>query len=75
MCAMRIFRMYTRSKIDYSLPKIAGAAQSNLKILRPIITEAIRLATGAFRSTPVESLHAIAKEITLLERSKFLSCT
>ena len=73
-CAMKIFRMYTRSKLDYSAPLITAATESNLKTLQPIINEGVRTAFGIFRSTPVESLLTIANEMTLKERSDYLSC-
>jgi hypothetical protein len=36
-----------------------------LKTLNPIANEALRLATGAFKSTPVETLHVLTNELPL----------
>ena len=70
---MKINRMYIRSKLDYGSPISASASDTQLKILNSIATEAIRIATGAFKSTHVETLYVLANEMSLENRRKELS--
>ena len=51
----------------------SSVSDKTLKILDSIVSEALRLATGAFKSTPVESLHILANEMPLILRRKMLS--
>ena len=53
---MKSYEMYIRSKLDYGSPLYASASDTLLKTLNSIATEAIRIATGAFKSTSVEPL-------------------
>ena len=72
-CCLKIFHLFIRSKIDYGAPVYASACQTALQRLDPICSEALRLATGAFRSTPIKSLHILTGEMTLQERREYLS--
>ena len=72
-CCLKIYKTYIRSKIDYGAPVYGSACRTLLSSLEPICREALRLASGAFKSTPVESLHALCGEVTLEERREFLS--
>ena len=49
-----------KPKIDYGVEAYGSAKQHLLELLNPIQNEAIRIATGAFRSSPVKSLYAIS---------------
>ena len=72
-CAMKIYRMYIRAKFDYGAPAYASASSTLLNSLNVIATEAIRIATGAFKSTPTESLYMLANEMKLQYRREYLS--
>ena len=70
---MKIYRTYIRSKLDYGLPIYASASDTLLKSLNTIATEAIRIATGAFKSTPLETLYILANEMNLENRRNYLA--
>ena len=55
-CLLKVFRMYMRSKIDYGAIVYTSAKPNDLKMLNTTCNEALRIATGAFKSSPVESL-------------------
>ena len=46
------------SKIDYGCQIYASATKSKLSKLNPVHNAGLRLSTGAFKSTPIESLYA-----------------
>ena len=53
---LRIYKSLIRSKIDYGLQFYQSAKCNILKLLGPIHNAAIRLCTGAFKSSPIGSL-------------------
>ena len=55
---MRLYMMLIRPKLDYGVEVYSSASPSLLEKLNPIHNAAIRIATGAFRSSPVLSLYA-----------------
>ena len=59
---LKLYRSLIRSKIDYSCFIYQSARKSYLKSLNPIYHTGLRLALGAFKTTPVESLNAEANE-------------
>ena len=65
---MRIYRATTRSQLDYGSQIYASATQHILKKLNSIHNLAIRLSTGAFRSSPVLSLMAESGDMSLADR-------
>jgi len=71
--SIMIYRSLIRSKIDYGCQVYGSAAPTTLNSLSSIATEAIRIATGAFKSTPTESLFILANEMPLDLRREYLS--
>ncbi|GBN44912.1 Glutamyl aminopeptidase [Araneus ventricosus] len=63
--SVRIYRYLVRSKLDYGAPVYGSAAKSTLKILVSVHHQGLRIATGAFRTTPIHSLHVISGEPSL----------
>ena len=57
---LRLFIVLIKPKIDYGVEAYGMARESLLRMLDPILNEAIRIATGAFRSSPTPSLLAIS---------------
>ena len=57
-----------RSKLDYGSIVFRNAAPGDLKPLDVIHNQGLRLALGAFKSSPVESLYVEANEMPLHER-------
>lgn len=72
LCLLRIYRSIVRSRLDYGCLVYGSASASTLKMLDPIHHAGIRLATGAFRTSPVLSLYAEANEMSLEKRRDVL---
>ena len=67
------YRALVRSKLDYGCTVYGAASNNILKKLDPIHHQGIRIALGAFRTSPVTSLYAKAQEMSLKNRRKKLS--
>ena len=71
-----LFRLYhslIRSKIDYGSQVYSSAAECILNKLTPVHNQAIRICTGAFKSSPIVSLYAESGEMSLHHRRMQLS--
>ena len=60
---MRIIRSITRSILDYGAVVYGSASETNHKTLDNITSEALRIASGAFKTTPLNSLYIICNEM------------
>ncbi|KAI5721502.1 hypothetical protein M8J77_021610 [Diaphorina citri] len=67
-----LYRGYIRSKLDYGSIVYSSASPSSLKILDTVHHQGVRLALGAFRSSPITSLLSEAGEPPLSIRRKIL---
>ena len=63
------YRSLIRSKLDYGSIIYWSARKSYLKTFDPIYCGGLRLVLGAFRTSPVESLYAVANEAPANNRS------
>lgn len=70
---LQLYRSLIRSKLDYACQVYGSARKSYIKSLNPIQNQGLRLALGAYRTSPVESLEAEANELPLDLRRKKLS--
>ena len=70
---MNLYRALIRSKIEYGAVIYHSANNKNLEPLNLITNPAMRLATGAFRSTPTKTLQTLANEMPLRSRSNKLA--
>jgi ribonuclease HI len=70
---LRLFRSLLRSRLDYGAIVYGSARISYLERLKPIQNQALRLCLGAFRTSPVTSLHTEANEMPMAIRQKLLS--
>ena len=70
---LNLYRSLVRSKLDYGLNVYGSARKSYLKCLDTIHHQGLRLALGAFRTSPVESLYAESNEPSLYTRREKLS--
>ena len=72
---LRLYIMLLKPKLDYGCEIYASAAQSHLNKLTPIHNTAIRIATGAFRTSPLVSLYAESgiKPLTTYRNIKLLN--
>ena len=66
------YRTIIQSKIDYGTTAYVSARPHILKMLNPIINTAARLATGAFRTSPTESVLTEANLLPLCYRRKLV---
>ena len=65
---LHIYRAFIRSKLDYGCTVYGSAHKSYLEKLDPIQNQCLRLCLGAFRTSPVKSLHVLADEPPLIYR-------
>jgi len=70
---LRLYRSIIRSKIDYGSFVYWTASRNIIEKLDPVHNSAIRLALGAFKSSPVPSLYAESGEPSLEIRRKQLA--
>ena len=69
---LSLYRSLVRSKLDYGCLVYGSARKSYLEMLDPVHNQGLRLALGAYRSSPVESLLAEANEPCLPLRRRQL---
>ena len=69
---LRLYRALIRSKLDYGCQAYGSASNSSLKILDPIHHQGLRIALGAFRTSPFESLYVEAHEPSLTSRRRMM---
>ena len=62
-----------RSRLDYGAVVYGSARPSALKMLDPVHHLGLRLATGAFRTSPVLSLYVESNQLSLEKRRQYLS--
>ena len=65
---LRIYRATTRSILDYASPIYGSAKPYVLKKLNSVHNSALRICTGAFKSSPIPSLLVDAGELSLDRR-------
>ena len=70
---LRLYRAIIRSKMDYASFIYNSAAENILKLLDPVHNAALRLCTGAYRSSPVVSIYADSGEPPLQHRRELLA--
>ena len=70
---LKLYRSLVRSKLDYGCIIYGSARKSYLQMLDPIHNQGLKLALGAFRTSPVASLYVEADEPSLYSRREKLS--
>ena len=70
---LKLFKALIRSKLDYGSMVYQSASQTDLNSLYTVQNEALRVCTGAFRSSPVSSIHIECNEMPPLIRNWQLS--
>ena len=73
LMTIHIFRSITRSILDYGAIVYNSASDTNLKSLETITTEALRIASGTFKTTPTNSLYILCNEMRPDIRRNYLS--
>ena len=72
-CKTKVYQIYIRSKLAYASPVYDSAAKSTINSLNSITTESLRIATGLFKSTPIEALHVLANEMRPQHKRDYLA--
>ena len=70
---LHLYRSLVRSKLDYGSIVYGSARRSYLQMLDVVHNQGLRLALGAFRTSPVESLYVEANEPSLYLRREKLA--
>ena len=70
---LQLYRSIIRSKLDYGSIVYGSARKSYLSMLDTVHHQGLRLALGAFRTSPVESLYVEAEEPSLYLRREKLT--
>lgn len=70
---LRTYKATIRPKLDYGCIVYNSASSTNLQMLNTIQSSAIRIALGAYHTSPIESLLVEANEASLSLRRKTLS--
>ena len=70
---LQLYRSLIRSKLDYGSIVYGSARKSYLMMLDTVHHQGLRLALGAFRTSPVESLYLEAEEPSLYLRREKLA--
>ena len=70
---LNIYRILVRSKLDYGCEAYGTAGSSYLERLDPVHHAALRLCTGAYRTSNKESLYVVANEPSLENRRLLLN--
>ena len=67
---LRLYRSLIRSKLDYGCVVYGSARKSYLSKLDTIHNQGLRLALGAFKTSPINSLYIEANEPSLNLKTK-----
>ena len=68
---LRLYRSHVRSKLDYGCVVYGSARASYLESLDRVQNQALRICLGAFRTSPISSVHVEANEMPInLRRDK-----
>ena len=70
---LKLYRSHVRSKLDYGCVVYGSARQTVLESLDRVQNAALRTCLGAFKTSPVSSLHVEAGELPLELRRQQLS--
>lgn len=69
----KLYISVIRSKMDYGCVVYGSARPSILRLIDPVHHQCLRLALGAFRTSPVQSLYVECNEWSLERRRNYLS--
>ena len=73
LISRHLYRVFIRSKLDYGSIVYNSGSRTVVGALEPIVNECLRMITGCFKSSPVESLKVIANELRLTLRRDLLT--
>ncbi|GFV45520.1 potassium channel subfamily T member 2 [Trichonephila clavipes] len=67
---LRVYQSIVVSRIDYASVVYGSARDSTLKKLDPVHHAALRICSGAFRTSPVQNLYGTCNQLSLNLRRK-----
>lgn len=67
-CLLRLYQSHLRSVLDYGSIVYSTASQSTLKKLNTVQNQALRIASGAFRTSPIASINTETNTMPLEHR-------
>ena len=70
---LKVYRAFIRAKLDYGAIVYGSASKSALNSLNGAVTEALRICTGSFKTTPIENLHILTNEMDSQRRESICS--
>ena len=70
---LSMYRSLLRSRLEYGYIVYGSASRQVQRPLYAVTTEAIRIATGAFRSSPIDSLFILTNEMPPQIRKEYLT--
>ena len=70
---MRTYKLIVRPKLDYGSIVYSSGSAAALRSLDAVANEAMRISTGAFKTTPIDSLNIVANEPPLSMRREELT--
>ena len=70
---LRLYNSLCKSKFNYACQIYSSASKTNLKILDTVHNQALRQCTGAYRTSPIESIYVTAGEKPLNLQREYLS--
>ena len=72
-CLLKIYKIYIQSKLDYGSIVYSSANNNELTKLKVVSNDALRISTGAFKSTKIEALYGLTCEMHPEQRRDYLS--
>ena len=70
---LKVYRAFIRAKLGYGAVVYGSASKSALNSLNGAVTEALRICTGSFKTTPIARLHILTNEKDPQHRREYLS--
>lgn len=67
---IKFYNIYIKPIIEYGITIYGATNQTELKKLEIIQNNAMRIATGSFRSTPTITLQALTNQIPMIKKNK-----
>lgn len=73
LCLLKVYRSVVRSILDYGCVVYGSARESYIRRLDPVHNLGLRLSSGAYRTSPVQSLYVDCNEPPLCQRRVLLT--
>ena len=71
---LKLYNVLCKSRLNYASQIYSSAWKTNLEILDVVHNSALRICTGAYRTSPIESLYLTAGETFIFNPLEFWGC-